>query len=781
MEDQAGTAPLGVQIKPAPEPVTETPKAETDDDVLKEARERYKACADAEGDNRKDALDDLRFLSGGINQWDLKDAQMRSAQGRPCLTINNLPTFLHQVTNDQRKNKPGIKVDPVDDDADVETAKVEQGLIRHIEYNSNAGVAYNTAVNSAAAIGFGFFRFVTGYESESSFDQKIMFKRIRNALSVHIDPLSQEADGADMGYAFIDSLELRAEFKRQYPNANANSTNLIGQNSYAGWVTQETVLICEYYRIKEIADTLCMYVDGTTGWKSMNSTLAVAIGKDGKPMERASHRRKVEWFKITGADVLERTEIMCRWIPVFPVYGDEIDIEGKVIRSGIIRNSKDSFKAYNYWISCATEEVALRPKSPFIMAEGQDEGHEYEWANANRLPLSSLKYKPTTVDGQLAPPPQRQAPADIPSGMLAMAMHAADNKKATTGLFDSSLGARGSATSGVQERAQQQQGDTANFHYSDNLNITVAHAGRCLVDMIPHYYDGARTVRILGDDDKADQKRINEPMERTNPKTGAVETVMHDLTVGTYDVVVKAGPSYDTRRQEAADFLTSAMQSAKDPASGAVITYLAFKNQDLAGADDATKMLKKLLPPGVAEPEEGQEPVVPTPHGPMPISKVGPAMEQLGTALQNADQQLQEANAVKAEADRLAETNKARELEIKNHDSDTKAFEAATKRTEMENAHQAEMEKLAIQRTAAEAELIKNQCELQKCLNEAGEGNKLAAMTPKELADLVVAAANNPPASPTPEQVAEIIHGRLKAGMKIKAPSGSEYEVALGG
>lgn len=620
-------------MKPEPE---KQPDASDDDAIIEEAKERYECCCDAEHENRVNAVDDLRFLSGGVNQWDDDAVRRRTVEHRPMITVNNLPTYLHQVTNDQRQNKPSIKVHAVDNVADPATAEIIQGLIRHIEYDSNADVAYDTAVNSAAAIGFGYFRLVTEYESETSFDQKLMFKRIRNPLSVRIDPMNQELDGSGMKYCFIESLMDRDEFERQYPDAEANDATLIGKEGYKGWLAEDTVLVTEYYRIKSTEAKLCRYSDGTIGWKDEMPQLPVGVTID---VERTSERRVVEWFKLTAADVLERTEIKCKWIPVFPVYGDEVDIEGKVTRSGIIRHAKDSFKAYNFWITCATEEVALRPRTPYIMAEGQDEGYEADWANANTASFSALVYKPTTVDGLLVPPPQRQPMADIPSGMLAMAMHAADNKKATTGLFDSSLGARGSATSGKQEMAQQRQGDTANFHYSDNLNMTVLHVGRCIVNMMPHYYDGERIVRMLGEDDSAKFATINQQMPEPveNKKTGRIQDVLNDLTVGTYDVTMKAGPGYDTKRQEAAEFMTAAMQGAKDPITSQILTYLAMKSQDIPGAEEAVKMLKKTLPQNIIEPEEGEdENVIQTPKGPLPVDQVPQVLAQLEGQLQQA-------------------------------------------------------------------------------------------------------------------------------------------------
>lgn len=638
---------------------------QTDDDILAEARKRYALCIDANSDNREKALADLRFLSG--EQWDDKDKTRRSIEGRPCLTINKLPTFVHQVTNDIRQNKPGIKVHPVDDYADVETAKVEQGLIRHIEYSSNADVAYDTAGGSAASIGVGYFQIITDYCSPTSFDQEIKFKRIRNALSVMVDPLSTEPDGSDMKFCFIESQMARSEFEALYPDAEANNMTLFQNGeAYQYWLSEDTVLVCEYYRIERTPATLVMLSDGSTGYKDELTDLPPGVTVID---ERKSYKQKVMWRKITGVDVLETTEIKCDWIPVFPVYGDEIDIEGRVTRSGLVRYARDPAQMYNYWMTAATEEVAMRNKTPYIGAEGQFEGYEDDWQAANTTSFSYLQYKPVTIDGNLAPAPQRQPMADVPTGVLAMAMHASDNIKATTGLFDSSLGARGGATSGRQELAQQRQGDVANFHYADNLNRTVRHAGRCIVSMIPHYYDSARAVRILGEDEKATHAKINQPIppeeQELNEETGAIKTVMNDLTVGEYDITVSAGPGYDTLRQEAVEGMIQAGQSY--PRLWEIAGDKMVSAMDWPGAEEIAERLKRTIPPQIIGPEGDKDaPVVMTSQGPVPLEQAGALIDQLGQKMQQMQPmvekkaqelaaQEQELKTLQAELERQAE------------------------------------------------------------------------------------------------------------------------------
>lgn len=698
-------------------------KARTSEDILEEARKRYQMCLGAMTENLNDARSDLIFLKGGQHQWDEQAVLARQGAGLPMITVNTLPAFLHQVTNDQRMNTPMIKVHPVDDNADMETAKVIQGLIRHIEYDSNADVALDTSVNCAAAVGFGYFQLITDWEAEDSFDQCIKYKRIRNPLSVKIDPLSVEADGSDMRFAFIESLMSKEEFKREYPKADASENAVFGgsDSEVTAWITSDTVMVCEYYAIESVPDELVELSNGEKGFKSQLIELPPGVTITRK---RDTTRSKVMWRKISACDILEETEIKCQWIPVFPVYGDEIDIDGKVTRSGIIRNAKGPAQSYNVFMTGATEEVMLRSKSPYIMAEGQEEGHEQEFQMANRAPLAFITYKPTTLEGNLLPPPQRTPTADIPAGMMTMAMQSKENIMATTGLFQASIGAKGTATSGKQELAQQREGDVANYHYMDGLLRTLRHAGRCLVNMIPHYYNKQRTVRILGEDDSAEHVTINKPTVEQKEQNGqlvAIDKVLNDLSVGKYDVTISNGPSFTTMRQESAEFFTSAMQAAKDPATMAAISYLAIKNQDVPHADLAAKLIKATMPPvmqqiiddetGGDEDEEEQEPVAQTPEGPLPLSQVPQAIDALKQQIVQAQEALQQAQVAKQQADLLKAQNEAEKLALEQQRIETERFNAETARMEAQAKTDAEM--LAMQEERVMSEVVTRFKELE--------------------------------------------------------------------
>jgi hypothetical protein len=567
------------------------------DAIIDEVKKRFQMCNTADSQNRAEALDDLTFLKG--DQWPAKQKRQREMDGRPCLTINKLPTFLHQVTNDQRQNKAAIKVSPVGLKSNPKTAEIIQGMIRHIEYDSAADVAYDTALNSAAAIGFGYFRIVPEYEKDDSFNQVLRVKRIRNSFTVSLDPAGVEPDGSDIQFGIVTEKMTHDEFKARHPRAEITTQGFdfrtVGGGVYQDWIWDNMVRVAEYYKFEYEPAMLYQLADGTTTFDLPQGVVPKA--------KRMSVKKKLMWYKISPLEVLEKTQIMCDWIPIFPVYGEEIDIDGEIYRCGLIRNAKDPAMMYNFWMTSATEEVSLRPKTPFIGAIGQFEGQEKRWAQANTRSFPYLEYNAVTVEGQLAPPPSRQPMADVPVGVLTMAQHANDNIKATTGLFDSSMGAAGNATSGKQELAQQKQGNVANYHFTDNFFRTLRHAGKCMLNMIPHYYDTERVIQIMNEDGTQSSAVVN------SLDTEAA-IVINDLTIGDYAVTISVGPSYATMRAEAADAMVQFGQSwpkLMDIAGDQVV-----KAMNWPGADDIAKRIARTIPPEIMnDPDETGKPAIP--------------------------------------------------------------------------------------------------------------------------------------------------------------------------
>ena len=622
----------------------------TTEDFLTDARAAFDLACESEAENRRDAADDIRFARLG-EQWPDRVRKDRELDGRPCLTINRLPAFIRQVVNDARQNKPSIVCHPVDDAADPETAEIFNGLIRNIEQSSDAEVAYDTALDFAVTGGFGYFRINSRYARDDGFDQDLVIERVANPFSIYGDPHSTAADSSDWNTAFVvDSLP-KSTFEARWKGAEPVDWNGEGYGGLAGpWLEGDRVMVAEYWRRDAVAKTIVALSDGQVvelgiyeKQKAMFDALGVSVV--GQPRTVGSH--KVTQSILTGAEVLETTDWAGKYIPIIPVYGEELHVDGKRRLRSLVRDAKDPQRMFNYWRTTSTELVALAPKAPFIGRKGAFDTDASKWASANVQTHAYIEY-----DGN--EPPMRQPFSGVPAGALQEALSASDDMKSIMGMYDASLGARSNETSGRAIMARQREGDVSTFHYIDNLSRAIRHAGRILIDLIPKVYSVPRVVRVLGASGEARSVAVNQKVSVPDPADEArkVEKI-YDLAAGKYDLTVKAGPSFTSRREEAATQMIELIRAY--PPAAPLIGDLLAKNLDWPGADEIAARLAAMLPPEVR-----------ASVGPSPDVEAAKAqMAKLSQALAAA--------AEKIKALEAGENLTARKLEIE-------AFEAQTRR-----------------------------------------------------------------------------------------------------
>ncbi len=560
-------------------------------DIVQEAQERLEAAWIQDRENREDGFMDLKFLAG--DQWPNEVRLQREEQNRPCLTINRLPQFVNQVANTVRVNPPAIRAIPAGGEATAELAEVYSGLLRQIQYRSNATNVFANAVYYAVACGIGHFRVVTDYEDDDGFDQEILIKRIQHPLSVFWAPGAVEPDRSDAEYCLVSEMIGRKEFQKRFPGAAMTdfvAPSDLNAESGLFWANRDAVRVCEYWVKRPHERTIARLENGVT------LDITEVAPKELKGFKIVAERRvrshKVEHYLLSGEEVLEGPNQWAgRYIPIFPVVGSETSLETKVIRSGLIRFSRDSQQLYNFWRSAAAESIALAPRAPFVATPAMIAKFKGQWDTQNTASRPYLLYEPDPeVPGGR---PMREPPPDIPAALVNESGMAADELKATTGIYDASLGAQSNEISGVAIRARESQGGVSALHYQDNLMATLNHLGRVLIDLIPKIYDSERTVRIMREDESHLPVRINVPVMGVNGKP----MLLNDLNQGTYDVRVKIGPSYATRRAEAADAMLQFIQAV--PQAATVAADLVARNMDWPGADEIADRLRRMLPPQV--------------------------------------------------------------------------------------------------------------------------------------------------------------------------------------
>lgn len=550
----------------------------TSDTRINEAIDFWRLVNDSDSMNRSEALNDIRFAAG--EQWPVEIQNSRNLEARPCLTINKIDAYIRQVTNQQRMNRPRIKVHAINNEADYKIAQIIEGICRHIEVNSNADAAYDTAFDYAVRMGWGYWRINTRYVREDSFDQEIFIDTIDNPFTVYFDPNSVLPDGSDAERCLITTLMDKKRFREEYPGANdgASFTQKSTGDDTASWVTKEDIRLAEYFYVKRVKAKLYQLSNGQAMFADGKDFLdRVAAAGLSVVSERESFKKQVHWCKMTAMEVLDERVLPGKYIPIVPCYGAMVIVDDKRKKYGLVRFAKDPQRMYNFWRTSMTESVALAPKAKWLLAEGQDEGHEQEWALANQKSYPVLRYKQRDIEGNPAPPPTRLQPEPPPLGIMESAAAISADLQMVIGIIDPNQLPSGNI-SGKALAGQQNQVDLSNFHFYDNLLRSIRHTGKIILDLIPKIYDTERVVRIIGADGRPDMVTLNHPAQTAE----GASKVLNDVTVGEYDVVMDTGPSFQTKRAQAVESMMPLMQK---PEVFQVAGDLFFRNMDFPGAD----------------------------------------------------------------------------------------------------------------------------------------------------------------------------------------------------
>lgn len=589
-----------------------------------EVLEKWEECNSRYSSLYEECENDWNFLHGE-NQWDEKGRDNRRKEGRPCLTLNQLLPYAQQVVNDIRQAKMGIRVSPVDDKADIDTADILQGIIRNIERQSNFSTVTSTAALNAVGAGIGWIKVRTDYADNESFDQEIYIDRVLDFTSVYTWGADDELDGHGAEGAIILDKYTEDRFKEIWPDAEPVSFK---DDSGDNIVVAET-----YYK---------EYEDGTLYQIRLLDGSIEVINKEQKEIiddsiveyevvaERNIQIPTVYKCIYAGGDEpLEKEEFPSQYIPIVPVIGEEVYINGQREFHSLIRQAKDAQRMYNYHKSASAEILALQPKAPWIAPKGSFKSYPNKWASANNVNFSHLEYDIVYDEsGQRLEPPQRQQPPQGSPASMQEAMGAREDIRLAIGMPQANMGERGNEVSGIAIRNRQVEGDNATFHFVDNLSASISQLGRILVDMIPRIYSERTIARIIGEDGTEKNVPINQPFVKEEGEVRPARfeekvSGIYDLSVGKYDVVCDIGASYSSKRQETADKLIELVRAKPELAD--ITADLLFEALDLPMGKEIADRIRASMDPALL----GEDPQA------AKLQKAAAALKQMEEQLKN--------------------------------------------------------------------------------------------------------------------------------------------------
>lgn len=558
-------------------------------EFLATARQRFEDCAADEKSIREQALLDLKFVVG--DQWDATVKNERVTKGRPALTFNRCHTFVQQVSNEARQNKPQIKF-VVGDGGDKDTADVKEGMARHIQYASDAQVAYETSVEYSAGGSFGYYGFITKYCDDDTWDQDLKVRPFFDPFAVY-GILIPSCFGMEPEFAYVVEELPLAEYKRLYDTKEIDS---VGWDQAAklsqGWIGTETVRIAEYWYIEH-----------------EDKKITRKNPQTGEEETRTIDKCKVKFCKINGFEVIEGTET--DWpgycIPIVPVLGKQIIVDGKPNLFSVVRFQRDPQQLINFYKTRIAETLGTQPIQPYIVVKGQiTPANKKQWEELNTTMRPYVEVEALDVNGQPAPLPRRQVDEPPIQSLSTAAAQEIDDMKATAGIYDASLGNKSNESSGLAIQRRQQQSNVTNMHFLDNLERAFKKGGLIIADLIPKIYDSERMVDILGDDEAPKIAKINAPHQDANGKTQHYK-IGGDGAVKDKPIVTM-GRAFSTKRMESFDMMSSVLQA--NPELINVVGDIFFQNSDMAGADIMADRFKRYIQiklPGIIE-DKGSDP-----------------------------------------------------------------------------------------------------------------------------------------------------------------------------
>jgi hypothetical protein len=605
-----------------------------DKELLRRVRERYRVMTDCDDENRRAAMADLKFVNVPGEQWDPAVKKERGAD-RPMYEYNKLRITIKRIVNGIRDNRPQGKVRPVEE-GDKPTAEIYEGLCRNIANVSDFDTVTDTAAEFQVGAGLGAWRVSADYCDDSAFDQDLKIEAIDNPFCLYWDPAARDSMKRDAEDWILTTRISKTAYESAYGDAEKMDFEADEFDDGSDWEDDETIRICEYWYKEPKTRTLCLLSDGRTVDKE-------ELAAEGMPpgvmieRERVSKSYAIKMAICSGAAVLKRADWPGKNHPFIVVFGESMVIDGKPRWWGLTRFAKDPQRSYNVSRTAIDETIALAPQAKVWATATQAQGHIDKWSESHKKNFPYMLYNADPLAGG---PPVRVGSADVPVALMQQAQMASEDIKAVTGIFDPSLGNRSNENSGIAIRARQAQGEIATFNYQDNVAKAVRRTWEILIDLIPYYYDTTRSLRILGADGAEKYVKVNQP--------GPNGDVLNDLSRGRFDVAVTTGPSFATRRQEAAEAYSQL--AAQDVTLMPVAGDLVYKAMDLPYSEEIAERKRMMLPPQIQQQISQDKPMPPEVQAAMmQVQQMQQQVQEQGMLVQQA---AQEAEQVKSEADK---------------------------------------------------------------------------------------------------------------------------------
>lgn len=354
----------------------------------------------------------------------------------------------------------------------------------------------------------------------------------------------------------------------------------------------------------------------------------MTLWDDGQPVriedKRPFKSYKIWHYKIAGDYILEDGEFPADQLPViFMDQNSFYDKNGKQICRSFFGDCRDTQRYINY----------IRTQSAFILKISRYDQFIGSKKNVQGLDTQRNWRDPNSVQGLLAydesptgAKPEQLRPPELSASLLQQYEIAIQDLYLATGLYPTQLGQQGNEVSGSAIDARTRQGSYSTYVFFNSVNRAITTGGSVVNEMIPRVYDSERVITLMMPDEGMKNITVNKQLDDYG------ELIENDIRKGTYEVRLKAGPSYEGQKEQALQSLREVLQA--DPETFKLVADLYADNLPLANNLEIKNRLKTIVPPEIIE--AGKTGKMPSESG-----NQGPTPEQQQLMMQQQQMQMQ--------------------------------------------------------------------------------------------------------------------------------------------
>lgn len=623
-------------------------------------------------ENDKVYHDSMDFVLG--EQWTSKEADVLKSYNKPPMTFNKLAPLINHLLGELRMNTPALEVKPVTSDVSADLVTVREALVKSISLHSYAKQAYQNAGQQAFVGGYGALRVQTEYEHDYSFEQTLRIYPIQDPTKCYWDVKALhpcKIDGEICGYSYSMSRKLFA--KKHGKDIERKVEDMSGLTDRLMFANDEQIEIIHHYERSRKTKTIYRLSNGAVvSADELNDLEEFQIDFDVNPLmpvneetekmademegqleemaaedktyvyegqivhiidKRVIHESRIKELKIAGDYILEETDFPSESMPViFVDQNSWYDKDGNQNTRPIVKDAHDAQKFINYLGTQITYMLKVSRYDQWIGSKKNvaSQDTQEKWRD------------PYTVRGMLtfdeSPSgvvPQQTRPPELSASLTQQYERALMDIETSTGIYATKMGEKGQETSGAAIWQRSHQSSYNTYVAFDSVNRAIAAVGQVVNEAIPFVYDTERTVSLDLNGDGEKPVVLNQSLD------GYSTQMLNDMSKGRYNVVIKAGSTFEGQKQQALQSLQMVLQA--NPQLFNMVADLYAENLPLANSIELKNRLKTIVPPEVIEAGRSGKPIPPKPEAPNPeMIKMQVEMQKLQLEQQKLQLKAQE-------------------------------------------------------------------------------------------------------------------------------------------